>query len=147
MNNPIVTGPFFTHAGFKAWFLVCFPQSIVAVPMGFWFSLTSNKAMAPFLGGAVGAAIGNSGGSRHADAVRRLSASTENSLRGDTRNVVYPLSHLASITYKAKRLSSSEIVVAARSGAKRVFGIINAEDQGVIIDSLKSIYGAKVRLQ
>jgi hypothetical protein len=41
--NRSIVGPFFTAAGFRGWYLACFPDSIVPVPQGltgFWLAVS-----------------------------------------------------------------------------------------------------------
>jgi hypothetical protein len=41
--NRAIVGPFFTAAGFRGWYLACFPDSVVPVPQGlrgFWLAVS-----------------------------------------------------------------------------------------------------------
>jgi hypothetical protein len=41
--NRSIVGPFFTAAGFRGWYLACFPDSVVPVPQGlrgFWLAVS-----------------------------------------------------------------------------------------------------------
>ena len=147
MSNRTIVGPLFTHAGFQSWFLVCMQQSIVAVPMGFWFALTGNKAATIFVGGVAGAILGLSGNSTHSKTVARLAHGPEFDLTNGKGHVTYQLADLTSIAYKRKALSSSEIILANRSGKKKVFGIMNAGDQPAIVKALGELYGTRFKMQ
>lgn len=140
-----VIGPLFTRAGFQSWFFVCLPRSIVAVPMGFWFALTANKDAAAFVGGAVGGAFAAASEDAGRKRIGRLMATPERQLASEPGSLVYAIGDLASVTFKKRVLSSSEIIVTTRRGERRVFGIMNAAEVSSVVEALVSRYGSLVR--
>jgi hypothetical protein len=141
MDDRIVIGPLFTHAGFQSWFLVCSDKGIMGVRMGLWFAVAANKTATAFTG-AAGALLGQAGESAHAKTLQRLHRLSDAELLAQKAAVVCRAQDLASITLKQKRLSSSEVIVSSRHGERRVFGIMNAVDYGKIADTLAAKYGA-----
>jgi hypothetical protein len=141
MDDRIVIGPLFTHAGFQSWFLVCSDKGIIGVRMGLWFAIAANKTATAFTG-AAGALLEQAGNSTHAKTLQRLHRLSDAELLAQKAKVLCRAQDLASITLKQKRLSSSEVIVSSRRGERHVFGILNAIDFGKIGDALETKYGA-----
>jgi hypothetical protein len=140
MNDRIVVGPLFTHAGFQSWFLVCSDKGIMGVRMGLWFAIAANKTATAFTG-AAGALLEQAGNSAHGKTLQRLHRLSDAELLAQKATIVCRAQDLASITLKQKRLSSSEVIVTSRHGERHVFGIMNAIDYGKIGDALAARYG------
>ena len=145
MDERLIVGPLFTHAGFQSWFFVCFPGSIVAVPMGFWFAITANKAATLFVGGAAGATIAGVGEKTQSKHVARLMQLSEDQLAGQEGSATYPIGELSAIVFKRRVFSSPEVIVVNRNGRRRIFGIMNLTDQAAIVDALVERYGPLTR--
>ena len=140
MDDRIVIGPLFTHAGFQSWFLVCSDKGIIGVPMGLWFAIAANKTATAFTG-AAGTLLAHAGDGAHAKTLVRLHRLSDAELLAQKAKVICRAQDLASITLKQKRLSSSEVIVSSHRGERRVFGIMNAVDFGKIGDTLAAKYG------
>jgi hypothetical protein len=139
MDDRIVIGPLFTHAGFQSWFLVCAARGMIAVRMGLWFALAANKTATAFTG-AAGQLLAHAGDGVHAKTVQRLQSLSETELIAQKGKVLCRAQDLASVELKLKRLSSSEVIITSRRGERHVFGIINAVDYSKIADALEAKY-------
>jgi hypothetical protein len=142
MDDRVVIGPLFTHAGFQSWFLVCSARGIIGVRMGLWFAFAANKS-AMAVTGAAGALLANAGDSAHAKTLQRLHSLSETELVAQKGQIVCRAQDLASVTLKQKRLSSSEVIITSHRGERRVFGIMNAIDFSKIAEALETKYGAR----
>lgn len=141
MNERIVIGPLFTASGFQSWLLVCQPNEIFAVPMGFWFALTTNKAATLFVGGAAGGGLAKSGESSQQKKVVQLYQMSEDELSAIKGVITYRRDDLSSIVYKEKKLSSSEIIFIKHDGKEKMFGIMNTSEEADIVNEMTQRYG------
>jgi hypothetical protein len=144
MSDRAIIGPLFTASGFQSWLLVCQPNKIVAVPMGFWFALTTNKAATLFVGGAIGGGMAKGGESSHQKKAEHLHQMPDNELADIKGIITYPTDELSAIVYKCKRLSSSEFIFVKHDGTKKLFGIMNASEEQEIVAELSRRYGELV---
>jgi hypothetical protein len=122
-----IVGPLFTASGFKYWYLACLPDSIVAVPQGFWTSIMLAMAnnVAPMYGLLGGLASGR-GHSLHARIAATLPSTPDSQLRMKP-NTVFQIAQLRAINFKggkfahapAGALITPDIILETKSGASR----------------------------
>ena len=144
MDDRIVIGPLFTRGGFQAWYFVCFADTIVAVPQGLWFAVTSSASGAGFHFGLVGGAIeGALGGSRQAHeskAIVKLKADPKSALLAKGSNVVYSTSDIVSIEVKRRLMTHPEVIVICRDQKRRVYGVTAPDACEKIKQTLAALY-------
>jgi hypothetical protein len=126
-DDRVLMGPMFTRGGFQAWYFVCFADTIVAVPQGMWFAITSSASGAGLHFGLVGGAIeGALQGSRQAhesNAVVKLKGDEKSALVAAKGNVVYSTSDIVSIEVKRRLMTHPEVIITCRDKTRTVYGI------------------------
>lgn len=126
-DDRVVMGPLFNRGGFQAWYFVCFADTIVAVPQGFWFAIRSSASGAGLHFGLVGGAIeGVLQGSRQrheSGAVAKLKADPKSDLLTARGNVIYPTSDIVSIEVKRRLMTNPEVIITCRDWKRRVYGV------------------------
>jgi hypothetical protein len=147
----VIVGPLVTQAGFQYWYLACLPDCIVAVRQGigafFALGLSHNIAHAfGLLGALVKHLLQPRAQSFRQQIEARLQSVSAAQLRTKP-NIVFPVSQLRSITYKAKKgapLFMSDFALEAMTGRKTTYGIAPADFEK-IISQLKQMYPTLVK--
>jgi len=148
-----IIGPMFTAYGFAAWFLVCEPDVIVAVRQSFWFAIASGLTIgahpkqdsAPMLiYGLAGQLVANSGMSQQNKIASALAATSIAALRGNPRNVVWPVAQLSTITIKRPLFSNPELILVGRNGQKTVYGATQVLRFNEICERMAAMYGTLI---
>ena len=116
---------------FGHWYLACLPDSIVAVPQGFWTSIMLAMAnnVAPMYGLLGGLASGR-GHSLHARIAATLPSTPDSQLRMKP-NAVFQIAQLRAINFKggkfahapAGALITPDIILETKSGGKQKYGV------------------------
>ena len=143
-----VIGPVCTQAGFQYWYLVCLPDSIVAVRLGmsafFAFALSSG-AVAPLFG-LVGALIFHAFKGHSQKYRLRTETLLQNMPEARLRtkgNFVYPVNVLKAITFKdvksAGNLILPSIIIETRRGGKQRYGMPHPDFEKAC-EQLKKLY-------
>jgi len=130
--NRTLIGPLSTQAGFQYWYLVCLPDSIIAVRQSitafFMFGL-SNGAAAPIhglLGALIHQLIGGQARAFRERTETNLQRTAISWLRAKP-NAVYPVSQLKSIAFKNSKAGGNlilpDIVLHSMNGAQQKYGV------------------------
>jgi hypothetical protein len=147
-SSRTLIGPLSTQSGFQYWYLVCFPDTVIAVRQSiaafFAFGL-SNGAVPPIFG-LLGALINILVSSRTKGFRERNEAALQSApvalLRAKT-NIVYPVAQLKSISFKnvarGGNLILPDIILETRRGAKQKYGM-QRSDFDKACAQLKQLY-------
>jgi hypothetical protein len=148
-----IIGPMFTAYGFAAWFLVCEQDVIVAVRQSFWFAIASaltigahpKQDSAPMpIYGIAGQLIANSGMSQQNKIATALAATSIGALLGNSRNVVWPVAQLSTITIKRPLFSNPDLILVAKNGRKTVYGATQVFRFNEICERMAAMYGTLI---
>lgn len=134
-----LAGPVFNASGLKLWYLVCTPESIVAVPYGLWTSMVlsqANSLAAAAMFGLVGAFLSSKGKSARTRIETELEGAHPAQLRMKP-NVFLPVSQIVGIRFKGEKwakgqpgaLITPDIILETKTGGKRKFGIYGPDFQ------------------
>ena len=144
-----IVGPVFNSSGFKFWYMVCTPESIVAVPYGMWTSVLlsqANNVATTAMFGLVGALLSNKGKSTRTRIETELQSVHPAQLRMQP-NVFIPVGQIVTISFKGERWASGhtgalitpDIIVETKTGGKRKFGCYGPDFQNANVD-LRRMY-------
>jgi hypothetical protein len=146
----VIVGPLSTQSGFQYWYLVCFPDCMMAVQqnIGAFFALGMSNSLGRVFG-PVGILVKYLV-QPYANAFRqRIEAnlqSTPGARLCHKPNVVYQTTQLKAITFKLKKgapLISSDLILETTTGRKQRYGIVPADFEKVY-SQLKQLYPERV---
>ena len=148
-----IIGPVQSQAGFQYWYLVCFPDCIVAVRQGIWAGLllamsgTTPPAHLGVLGYLLVALLKSRGSVRRKLVEAEITNTPTSRLRMQP-NLVFEIPPLRAITLKGKSfggLITPDITFETASGTKQKFGI-QKPDYDKACPQLKLMYPALCKL-
>jgi hypothetical protein len=127
--NRAIVGPVFTAAGFRAYYLACFPDSIVVLPQGwtgFWLAVSNFKLPLRGMGSLIANLMYGFGPRLRKRIEASLAGTPDSQLRGGT---AIPISQLCSILFQQGRFFAKtgfptpSITLETTSGEQRKYGI------------------------
>jgi hypothetical protein len=129
MANRAIVGPVFTAAGFRAYYLACFPDSIVVLPQGwtgFWLAVSNFNLPVRGMGSLIANLIYGFGPRLRKRTEAALADTPDSQLRVHT---TIPISQICSILFQRGRFFAKtgfptpSITLETSNGDQRKFGI------------------------
>jgi hypothetical protein len=124
----MIVGPFFTAAGFRGWYLACFPDCIVPVPQGwtgFWLSVSHFNLQIRGMGSLIANLIYGCGPRLRRRSEAALAGTPDSELREHT---AIPVSQLRSIVFHRGKfaktgLATPSLILETTNGRRHEYGI------------------------
>jgi hypothetical protein len=147
----VLVGPLSTQGGFQYWYMVCFPDCMVAVPQGIgaFFALGISNSVGRAVG-PIGVLVKYLLQPRALAFRQRIEATLQSTpslrLRGKP-NVVFPTTQLKAISYTLKKgapLFASDLILETKTGNKQRYGVVPADFEKVA-SQLKQMYPTLVK--
>ena len=143
MGNGVVIGPMLTAFGFRSCYWACRASQLVAVPAGFW--VTVSASMPGAYAGLIGGLAGLPGHIKGNKLTARLLSATDEELAAMAGAVVYKTEDLTSIACKRVMLGHPDLVVATKDGHSQKYGLANPLNFDAVVNALRECYGDLVQ--
>jgi hypothetical protein len=143
--NRAIVGPVFTAAGFRAYYLACFPDSIVVLPQGwtgFWLAVSNFKLPVRGMGSLAANLMYGYGPRLRKRTESALAGTPDSQLREHT---AIPISQLCSILLQRGRffpktgIPTPSITLGTTDGEQRKYGI-DVQDYQKACAQLQQMY-------
>jgi hypothetical protein len=150
--NRAIVGPVFTAAGFRAYYLACFPDSIVVLPQGwtgFWLAVSNFKLPVRGMGSLIANLMYGFGPRLRKRTEAALAGTPDSQLREHT---AIPISQLCSILFRRGRFFAKtgfptpSITLETTDGEQRKYGI-DVQDFQKACAQLQQMYPDRCKSQ